>query len=280
MKVDYKLTFFAFLATATIFLSGCSSTEQLVNQKYVKGAYLKTNSSPAVESKREKSVKLSSNRIEVSEKVSYTHQDTKVFEKKLELRYKREEGSSAGDILYASVLTPLALVGDAFLLGGLTVGEAVPFTAMVWEDVGDTDTNYVKKVAVVPNEYVEETSKRYSSEVVSLANKFVKVYLNYSYATQVKTNEYGVAEYDPIDLLLKSKIHPKDLVKGEGLKVTAMLDKARDDITISNSKISDDYFAAKFNELKPELMTRAVRLDNCQAISNGYREIFECFYQE
>lgn len=280
MKVDFKLAVFAFIALASIFLSGCSSTEQLVNQKYVKGAYLKTNSSPPTESKRETTLKLSNNKIVANEKISYTYQDTKVFEKKLELRYKKEEGSSAGDILYASVLTPLALVGDAFLLGGLTVGEAVPFTAMVWEDVADTDTNYVTKIAVVPNEYVEETSKRYNSEVVSLANKSVAIYLNYKLAKSVQTDQNGIANYDPIDLLTKSKIHPKDLVKGEGLKVTVTLDKARDDITISNSKISDDYFLAKFNELKPELMTRAVRLDNCQAISNSYREIFECFYQE
>lgn len=279
MKLSAKHTVCVLLGLASMLLTGCQSSEKLVNQKYQKGAYLKTNSSQPVETKRETLLSLYSNKVEAKQKVSYAYKDTKVYEKKLELRYKREEGTSVGDMLVATMLTPLALVGDALTLGGLTVGEAAPFTTWVWEDVADPDTSYVRKTAIVPDEYIEESSNKYTSKMVTLANTTVTLYLNNKKATSIRTNQNGVAYFDSLDLLLQSNIHPKDLIRGEGLKVIAIANGVRDNITISNSSISDEYFATKFKELNAELMQREVRLDNCQAISNGYREIFECFYQ-
>jgi len=279
MRDNCQYFIHAFVLLMVLLTTGCASTEKLVDQKYVQGDYLRTEASAPTETRRETYISIDHNRVKTSEIIYYSRNDTNVYEKKLEQEYKREEGSDFGEVLMATMLTPLGLAGDAILLGGLLVGDFLPWTQIVWEDVVDTNTRYVTKVAVVPNEYVKETKSTQTSEQVALSKANVDVYLNKEKATTLSTDKNGVAHYNTLELLLGANIHPKDLIQGQGLKVTASVNNARNSITIPNSSIPDSYFSQKFRDLNTELMSRPARLDNCQTISQAYREIFECFYQ-
>lgn len=279
MRDNCQYFIHAFLLLMVLLTTGCASTEKLVDQKYVQGAYLSTETTTPTEVRRETLVSIDNNRIQTSEIIYFSRHDTQLYEKKLEREYKREEGSDFGDVAEATILTPLALVGDAILWGGLLVGEFMPWTTMTWDDVFDTNSRYITKVTVIPNEYIKKSAYKQTSEQVALSKANIDVYLNKEKAITLRTDENGVAHYNTLELLLGTNIHPKDLIHGQGLKVTASVNNARNSITIPNSSIPDSYFSQKFRDLNAELMARPSRLDNCQTISQAYREIFECFYQ-
>lgn len=278
--VIHKAFIYLLLAILCVFQAGCSSpSKKLTSTNYTQGAYVKQETQDKALSKKEILLSIDTNSVSVKQKNYYTQRATDYYQKVHNKRYEVTEGADAGDVVSAFLMTPIALVGDAFLALGILVGEFMPFTVMTWEDVADTRTRYTSERDVVPNEYITKSSTNSSSKTMALKRAEVDLYLNNQFQGSKLTNDDGYLYFDSAEMLMKSNIHPKNLIHNQGLKVSASYYGVSESVQISNSQISESYFEAKYQELKPEMMGRAAKLGNCESIASSYREIFECFYQ-
>lgn len=276
----HKAIIYLFLIAISVFNVGCSSaSKKLVGTDYSRGAYVKQSGDGKTLTKQEWLVSVNSSSVRVQQKRHYKERATKYYQKIENQRYQVTYGSDMSDFVGALVMTPIALVGDAFLALGILVGEFMPFTVMAWEDVFDTTTRYTSEQSVLPNEYITRATTDSFANTTAVASAKVDLYLNGKYQSSELTNSDGKLYFDSAELLLKSNIHPKNLIHNQGLKITASYRGVSDSVQISNSQIPDAYFKAKYQALRPEMTERVSKLENCESIASSHREVFECFYQ-
>jgi hypothetical protein len=253
-------------------LSGCTS-RTLRSTDYVKGDKIGTEEIGSTIDSQYFNIQINSDSISTYNTQYILKKENVKYAKVRQDKYKETRVKMENPIV-AIIATPLTLVMDVFSFCNFGDGCT---TADMWVDI---DTYYPSERKTVQGQYFTEQkqSKTKSYEVV--ANKEVGLYINDTFAQNITTNQEGVASYDIISLINSSEIRPQDLIYGQKVTVKAVADGVSATHSFANSSIPELYFQSAYNRLKPQLVDRKARYDNCNFIANSRREFFECYYYQ
>lgn len=260
-------------------LTGCGS-KQLIETNYGHAELLNSELSDKRIIDEDYLLSIDNKSVLLKLKKTYSQTQLDHYQKIKIETYKVESSATGGEIAYASFMIPIGFAYDVILCFGLFMGEFMPLTTHAIEPLLNNPTSIDYKRTPLSGQVVSKTKTLSSETIEPVSSAPVNLDLNNILNKIAKTNQAGMVEFDPYQMLVKSNIHPKNLVRDEGLKITAKTMGMSQSINLRNSQIPEKYFKEKYIAYRSEMLTRESRLENCESIASSNREIFECFYQE
>jgi hypothetical protein len=261
----YKLNIFLLC----LFVGACTSTK-VADVRYERGKLLKSEKTPEVLDSTDFELVINKDSIALNEKFIYKHTDIKIYEKIKSTSLQTEGTTMTDNPFWAIIGTPGALFLDVMTLGMMGA------TAEIWTK----DSNEWKTIKdKLADDFFVDEKDMYTTKKLPMVNQTVQLFINNQPTQAVSTDSKGHASYSFANALYDSKVQPSELIKNQGVTVSAQYQGKQGTQKFSNKEVPESYFARKFEDMKPLLSQRAGRFGNCEFIAKNKREFFECYYE-
>lgn len=271
MRTSFRHFRPALLLLGVVVVSGCSTTT-LKGEERFRGELVDTTElDPEVEDRAEV-LQVSHNGIALEQRTKYSRATRHDYQLMLRKNYLTER--SAPDV-GSIIVAPFALACMPFLILALE-NPFECFGSMV-----TTSYDPHSEEQPLPGKFDTEIVRTTQTETQPLTGRSVAVYLNGAKAAEFVTDSRGTASFDLGQLLIASRLQPKQLVHGQALTVSAEGASARGSVRYTNDAIPEAFFQKRYEAQRESLMaSNNARHGNCSIVAQSRREFYECYYQK